>query len=107
MLKITNKDIADKLGGLPPEKMHCSVMGHEALEDALKIMRAAWTNPLNQNQTKDKIICNCFSVTEKQIKEAIEHNGAKTVDDIKELTYICRRSMRKMQREHSGNYKHL
>ncbi len=71
--KITNKDIADKLGGLPPEKMHCSVMGHEALEDALKNYESPETQEENtvKPKSKDKIICNCFSVTEKQIKEAI------------------------------------
>jgi len=85
--KITNKDIADKLGGLPPEKMHCSVMGHEALEDALKNLEGKKGETKKKSVNKDKIICNCFSVTEHSIKEAIEHNGAKTVEDITALTY--------------------
>ncbi|MBQ3310549.1 iron-sulfur cluster assembly scaffold protein [bacterium] len=83
--KITNKDIADELGGLPPEKMHCSVMGHEALEDALKkyyneVMQ------INLPETTDKLICQCFDVRESQILEAIKTNKLKTVEEVTNYT---------------------
>ncbi len=39
-LKITNELVAQELGGLPPNKMHCSNLGadalHKAIEDYLK-----------------------------------------------------------------------
>lgn len=80
--KITNKEIADKLGGLPPEKMHCSVMGHEALENAL----SHYFKEDVPEVTKDKLICTCFSVTEKQIINAIKENNLKTLDEVTNYT---------------------
>ena len=80
--KITNKDIIEKLGGLPPEKTHCSVMGREALEDALKNYYGVEIT----DKGAEKIICNCFGVTENVIKEAVK-DGAKTVKEITDLTY--------------------
>ena len=35
-LKLTPKDILDRLGGLPPNKIHCSVLGDQALEKAIE-----------------------------------------------------------------------
>jgi nitrogen fixation NifU-like protein len=35
-LEITNNAVAEALGGLPPKKMHCSVLAEEALRSALK-----------------------------------------------------------------------
>jgi len=85
--KLTNKDIADALGGLPPEKMHCSVMGHEALEDALKnYFNEELTIEDINSQTEDKIVCTCFNVTESQIIEAIKVNNLKTVEDVTNYT---------------------
>ena len=86
--KITNKDIADELDGLPPEKMHCSVMGYEALEDALKEYKSEGYIPLEEinNEPKEKMICTCFQVTDKVIIDAIKANGLKTVEDVTNYT---------------------
>ena len=35
-LQITNKMVMDSLGGLPPVKVHCSVLAEEAIKAALK-----------------------------------------------------------------------
>lgn len=89
--KITNKDIADQLEGLPPEKMHCSVMGYEALEDALK----TWGKDDEyqdlediraEEAKKEKIVCTCFGITENVIWDAIKQNGLKTVEEVTNYT---------------------
>ncbi len=89
--KITNKDIADQLGGLPPEKMHCSVMGYEALEDALKNYDDYTDlddirNEEEANKQREKIVCTCFGITENVIWDAIKMNGLKTVEEVTNYT---------------------
>ena len=104
---ITNKDIADQLGGLPPEKMHCSVMGHEALEDALKKYYGDDYVELNIPEVSDNVICTCFNVTEHQIVEAIEVNGVTTVDEITNYTKAggacgrCKGAIKKILEKHA------
>ena len=64
-LKVSNQDIAQYLGGLPDEKMHCSVMGKQALEKAVENYRGA-----SGLRAGAKIICECFGVTDKEIERA-------------------------------------
>lgn len=82
--KITNKDIVDFLGGLPEEKMHCSVMGSEALEKAI----ASYKGEKIKDKTDEKgvIICKCFGVTDELIRKAIRENNLKTVEDVTNYT---------------------
>lgn len=39
-LKITNADVVETLEGLPPQKIHCSVLAEEAIAEAIKDYRS-------------------------------------------------------------------
>jgi NifU-like protein len=82
--KVTNKDIADYLGGLPEQKMHCSVMGREALEAAIENYRTGGTK---KHELEGNIVCTCFGVTDKEIERVIRENDLTTVD---EVTNYCK-----------------
>lgn len=83
--KITNKDIAEYLGGLPREKMHCSVMGQEALEQAIKNMRGEAPSKAEHSH-EGELICECFGVFDEEILSAIKENDLKTVEDVTNFT---------------------
>lgn len=81
-LAISNQDIAEFLGGLPKEKMHCSVMGKEALEAAVANLRGQAVAPHQEGE----IVCECFGVTDETIRRAITENKLNTVEEITDYT---------------------
>lgn len=82
--KVTNADIADYLGGLPEQKMHCSVMGMEALEAAIHNYR---TGDCTVRELKDDpLVCTCFNVHESEIVQAVQINRLTTVEEVTNFT---------------------
>jgi len=81
-MKITNQDIAEYLGGLPDEKMHCSVMGMEALEDAVRNFRGE----KKVVKPDENIICKCFDVSEEKIRKVAIENHLTTTDEVTHYT---------------------
>lgn len=79
--KITNEDIADYLGGLPKEKMHCSVMGREALEAAIADYRGVML-PMAEGE----VVCECFGVTDLEVIRAIRESNLRSVEEITNFT---------------------
>ena len=83
-IKVTNKDIADYLGGLPEQKMHCSVMGREALEAAIENYQSGGQK---KREIEGNVVCTCFGVTDKEIERVIRENNLTTVE---EVTNYCK-----------------
>ncbi len=75
--KVTNEDIAMFLGGLPKEKMHCSVMGRDALEKAITHFRGE-----GEKKIEGEIVCECFGVTDLDIHRVVRENDLKYVEDV-------------------------
>ena len=79
--KITNDDIVHFLGGLPRQKMHCSVMGREALEKAIADYRGEASKKI-----EGTLVCECFGVTGREIERAIRENNLSTIEDVTNYT---------------------
>ncbi|KJS01086.1 MAG: nitrogen fixation protein NifU [Desulfobulbaceae bacterium BRH_c16a] len=98
--KITNEDIALALGGLPKEKMHCSVMGREALEAAIADYRG-----LKLPMAEGEVVCECFGVTDLEIIRAINESSLRSVEEITNFTKAgggcgkCEDKLRKILQE--------
>ena len=106
-LKITNQDIVEQLGGLPREKMHCSVMGQEALEAAIANWRG---QPAGLAGRRGQIVCACFGVTDEQILRAIRENKLASVEEVTNYTKaggacgICRKDIQRLIDEELGGW---
>lgn len=89
-LAITNQDIVEFVGGLPEAKIHCSVMGAEALEAAVfnwaqkrgVDLSALGLDMTRQEQEEGRLVCKCFGVTEPYLRRKIKELGLRSIPEI-------------------------
>lgn len=86
--KITPEDIIKELGGLPANKIHCSVLGDKALREAINdYYSRTGRSDMIPHDKESRVICHCLNVTEHDIKmEVLE--GVKDFDELQKRTKV-------------------
>lgn len=82
--QLTNKDIIEYLGALPKQKVHCSVMGREALEAAIYNYR---TGKILDKKLDGEVVCHCFGATDREIEKLTREQKLATAE---EVTNACK-----------------
>lgn len=88
-LEIRNSDIVRYLEGLPAQKIHCSVMGTEALQAAV----FDWARrrgvdlrllgiDIHPEEEEGRIVCKCFSITEPYLRRKIRELNLRTIPEV-------------------------
>jgi NifU-like protein involved in Fe-S cluster formation/bacterioferritin-associated ferredoxin len=107
--RLTPKDIVNELGGLPENKIHCSVLGDKALRMAIEHYYRA-NGMADKVETKDAVVvCECMNVTDHDIEEAVLE-GARTFYELQEKTKIstgcgeCRQDASMLMQEYLAKH---
>ncbi|MFH1755517.1 MAG: iron-sulfur cluster assembly scaffold protein [Candidatus Latescibacterota bacterium] len=89
-LTIENADIVAYLNGLPEQKIHCSVMGAEALQAAVFNWASKRGVDLQllgvdihpEEQEEGLIVCKCFSLSDPYIRRKVKELNLRTIPEI-------------------------
>ncbi|OFZ46547.1 MAG: hypothetical protein A2381_02460 [Bdellovibrionales bacterium RIFOXYB1_FULL_37_110] len=89
-MKITSQDIVDFLGGMPTQKIHCSVMGTEVLKVAVSdwakkrgLQLLGFENNDQPDHDDGKMVCHCFGLSDNFIKRKVHDLKLQDPEDIK------------------------
>ena len=107
--KLSSRDIAQALGGLPEHKIHCSVLGDKALRAAIDDYYTRNGMLEKVKQEKEHIICQCLGITDAEIENAVLE-GARNYYQLRERTKIgtvcgkCKEKSLKLLEEYKTKY---
>jgi len=82
---ITNVDIMNELGGLPDNKVHCSVLGDKALQQAINNYYHDIGMDDRVDDAESRILCECLNVSEDEIEHSVLE-GARNYYQLQEMT---------------------